>query len=58
MDIFFFYLVKLEVSYVLLVLEKKILKVVVRRFVNFGFGLNYLYFLFKRDRNVGVKSIF
>lgn len=48
---------KLEVCFIFVIFEMKILKVKVRCFVFFGYGLNFLSFLFKGDWNFGVKGI-
>lgn len=49
---------KLEASYASVVLKKKISKGEARGFANSGVGFNHLHLSFKRDQNVGVKSIF
>ncbi|XP_061168632.1 uncharacterized protein LOC133177736 [Saccostrea echinata] len=56
-DVFPFHVRKLESSFTEVIQEKKISKTVARRIANSGLGLKHLQLAFKRDPNVGVKSI-
>lgn len=56
-DSFPFHVTKLEASFTSVIFEMKIQKAEPRRLANAELGLNYLILPFKRDRNIGVKSI-